>query len=85
MAYLQRLPVDIIKIDRAFVSGIGSAVGDTTIVNSVMQIANSLDLLVIGEGVETEEELRCLQGLGCELVQGYLLARPMPASAFDSK
>lgn len=80
LAYLQRLPIDVIKIDRAFITGIGSTSGDSTIVNSVMQIAKSLDLLVVAEGVETQAEYDCLQALGCDVIQGYLLARPMQDS-----
>jgi len=84
LAYLQRLPIDLIKIDRAFVTGIGSVAGDDAIVSSVMQIAKSLGLRVVAEGVETEPECASLIALGCEFIQGYLLARPMPASEIQA-
>lgn len=65
-----------IKIDQQFVQGLSSSVKQQTIVAKVIALAHSLGYLVIGEGVETEADFRALRGLGCDLAQGYLIARP---------
>jgi len=80
LAYLRRLPLDEVKIDRTFVDGLGTDPEDTAIVAAVISLAHALDHDVVAEGVETREQLERLRSLGCELVQGYLLARPMAAS-----
>jgi diguanylate cyclase (GGDEF)-like protein/PAS domain S-box-containing protein len=78
MSYLHRLPVDKLKIDRSFVSGVDGNVHNAAICESVLALARSFDLKVIAEGVETEGQLDWLRAHGCGEVQGYLLARPMP-------
>ena len=79
LSYLQRLPIDELKIDRSFVErlGLGPA---TAIVGSIVDLAHALGLSVVAEGIETEEQQALLRDLGCDLGQGYLLARPQPAS-----
>jgi diguanylate cyclase (GGDEF)-like protein/PAS domain S-box-containing protein len=79
LSYLKRFPVDTLKIDRSFVDGLGSDSQDTAIVHSVAALARALDLSVTGEGVETAAQHVLLQRLGCDLAQGYLYARPVPA------
>ena len=79
LAYLQRLDVDFLKIDRSFVSGLGEGSGDLVLCEAMIGLAHSLDLGVIAEGIETAEQRRLLQDLGCDLGQGYLLDRPMSA------
>ncbi|MGH9282694.1 MAG: EAL domain-containing protein, partial [Acidimicrobiales bacterium] len=81
LAYLRRLPLDEVKIDRSFVDGLATDPEDTAIVAAVISLAHALDRDVVAEGVETEEQLQKLRALGCELAQGYLLARPMPPAA----
>ncbi|MGH9179491.1 MAG: EAL domain-containing protein [Acidimicrobiales bacterium] len=81
LAYLRRLPLDEVKIDRSFVDGLATDPEDTAIVAAVISLAHALDRDVVAEGVETEEQLHKLRALGCELAQGYLLARPMPPGA----
>jgi EAL domain-containing protein (putative c-di-GMP-specific phosphodiesterase class I) len=81
MAYLKRFPVEALKIDRSFVSGLGQNPGDTSIVRAVIGLAHSLDLLAIAEGLETDAQLRELRTLGCDYAQGFLFGRPRPASA----
>ncbi|MCM5570136.1 EAL domain-containing protein [Burkholderiaceae bacterium FT117] len=75
---LQRLPVNELKIDRSFVTGIQKDRGNMTIVRSTIELGKQLGLKVVAEGVETAQEMRCLARLGCDEIQGYHLARPMP-------
>ena len=77
LSHLKRFPIDTLKIDRSFVQDISSDSGDTAIATAIIALARSLDLDVIAEGVETEGQLAVLRELGCDAVQGYLLARPM--------
>ncbi len=79
LAYLKRLPVSTIKIDQDFVRDILVDIDDLTITTGVLGIANAYRLPCIAEGAETEEHCEILLRLGCELVQGYGIARPMPA------
>lgn len=77
LARLRRLPLDGLKIDRSFVSGLGSAPVDTAIVEAVLTMAAALRLPAVAEGVETHEQARLLRNLGCPRSQGFLHGRPM--------
>jgi diguanylate cyclase (GGDEF)-like protein/PAS domain S-box-containing protein len=77
LAYLKRFPVDIVKVDRSFVDGLGEQANDTEIVKAVLALGQSLGILTIAEGVETQGQLDALRDLGCDCAQGYLLARPV--------
>jgi diguanylate cyclase (GGDEF)-like protein/PAS domain S-box-containing protein len=79
LAYLRRFPVDVLKIDRSFVSGLGKDLEDSAVVAAVVSLADTLGLTTIAEGVETRLQRDCLVGLGCSRAQGYLFARPAPA------
>ena len=78
LKYLKQYPFDTIKIDREFVEDLVSEPHDVAIVSALMAIAGSLDLRVVGEGVENVEQARALESLGCALMQGYLFAPPQP-------
>lgn len=80
LTYLKRFPVDILKIDRSFVSGLGQDREDRAIVASVVDLAHAFGLTTIAEGVETPVQLAELRSLGCEQGQGYLWSRPLPAA-----
>jgi diguanylate cyclase (GGDEF)-like protein/PAS domain S-box-containing protein len=82
LAYLRGNPVDVVKIDRAFVSGIDARPRDRAIVRAIIDLTHALGMTCVGEGVETSGELECLVELGCDQVQGYLIARPCPPSDF---
>jgi diguanylate cyclase (GGDEF)-like protein len=83
LAHLQRLPVDEIKIDKSFVIGMPTSADDTAIVASTISLAHALRLSVVAEGVENERVWQQLSELGCDVAQGYLISRPIPAERFD--
>jgi EAL domain-containing protein (putative c-di-GMP-specific phosphodiesterase class I) len=80
LAYLRRLPVEEVKIDRSFVRHMASEEGDHVIVRSTIDLASNLGLTVVAEGVEDGETLEQLAGLGCNEAQGYFISRPLPAA-----
>jgi len=77
---LQRLPVDVLKIDKAFVEDIGTGAKPGALVRAIVMMAHSLDLTVVAEGVENEVQRAFLERYGCDLYQGHLLTPPLPAS-----
>lgn len=79
LSHLKALPVDAVKIDRGFVQRLGASTDDLAIVKSIIGLAGSFGLGVVGEGVETPIAARTLVGLGCYRAQGFLIARPLPA------
>ena len=82
LGQLRRLPIDTLKIDQTFIAEIDSNEQDAAIVSAVVTMARSLGLRTVAEGAEKESHLAVLQRLGCDCVQGYVLARPMPAAQF---
>ena len=76
LAYLRRFPVDLLKVDRSFVSGVNGGTGDAAIVRGVIDLAHRLGLTAVAEGVESADQVATLRDLGCERAQGFLLGRP---------
>ncbi|BCY09488.1 bifunctional diguanylate cyclase/phosphodiesterase [Actinoplanes sp. L3-i22] len=82
MAYLQRLPVDELKIDRTFIRDMAGDREKAVLVSTMITLGHNLGLSVVAEGAETEQDVAVLRDLGCDIVQGYYFARPMPAGEF---
>jgi len=80
LAYLAKLPVDTLKIDRSFVTDMTAGPEGLALVSTIINLAHSLKLRVVGEGVESEEQSRLLRLLDCDEMQGYLIGRPVPAA-----
>ncbi len=85
LSYLTDLPVDIVKIDRSFVSRLGVISADVVLVEAVIRLSHELGLTVIAEGVETQEQLDVLRSLDADAAQGYLFARPAPLEVILSQ
>jgi diguanylate cyclase (GGDEF)-like protein len=79
LSHLKELPVNVLKIDKSFVQNMGTNDEDDAIVRSTIELAHSIGLLVVAEGVESEDILERLRALGCDLAQGYCLSMPVPA------
>jgi EAL domain-containing protein (putative c-di-GMP-specific phosphodiesterase class I) len=79
LAYLQQFPIDMLKIDRSFVSDMARS--GSSLAAAIVQIAHTLGLVPIAEGVETDAQVAALRDLGCDLAQGFLLGRPLDADA----
>jgi diguanylate cyclase (GGDEF)-like protein/PAS domain S-box-containing protein len=79
LSYLTRLPLDVLKVDRSFVGGLGVEPRDTAITEAIVAMSQALSMGVVGEGVETKLQLAELTRLGCDLAQGYYFSRPVPA------
>lgn len=82
IAYLRELPVDVLKIDRSYISGLTESDKDAALVSAMIALGQRLSLKIIAEGVETPEQLTALQALGCDAFQGYLVSQPVPNEAF---
>jgi EAL domain-containing protein (putative c-di-GMP-specific phosphodiesterase class I) len=80
LAYLKRFTADTLKLDRSFVAGLPQGADDLAITEAVLALAQRLRMTVVAEGVETAAQLQVLKRLGCDMVQGYHLGRPMPAA-----
>jgi EAL domain-containing protein (putative c-di-GMP-specific phosphodiesterase class I) len=78
LGQLRSFPVDMIKVDRSFVQGVEDEAKDAAITANLITLAHALGLLAIAEGIESDSQLASLRGLGCDLAQGYLFARPLP-------
>lgn len=81
LAYLQRFPVDVLKIDKAFIDSVARGGNDAALARTILTLAEMLQLSTVAEGIEEADQLAQLRGLGCEMGQGYLFARPLEAEA----
>jgi diguanylate cyclase (GGDEF)-like protein len=79
---LHQLPVDVLKIDRAFISALDHDARMETLVQAIIDMGHAMDLLIVAEGVETERQAQLLRDWGCDYLQGFLFCRPMPVSDF---
>ena len=85
LSYLKRFAIDKLKIDRSFVADLPHDLNDASITQAIVSLARNLELRVVAEGVENEEQLLFLHGIGCHAFQGYFGARPEDAVAFAQR
>ncbi|HWR07342.1 putative bifunctional diguanylate cyclase/phosphodiesterase [Sporomusa sp.] len=85
LTYLKRLPITVLKMDKAFVDDIGAGGIDAAITGSIIDLAHQIGLTVVAEGVETERQLSYLAQEKCDIIQGYLISRPLPPAEFLNK
>jgi EAL domain-containing protein (putative c-di-GMP-specific phosphodiesterase class I) len=83
LGYLQRFPLDKLKIDRSFVAALGSSANGGVIIQAIVALGRALGLSITVEGVETEQQRVLLRLAGCDEMQGYLFAKPAPAKVID--
>ena len=81
MNYLTKMPIDTLKIDKSFIDNICNSSKDSFIAESIIQLAHSLDIKVVAEGVEQEEQLMLLRAQRCDIVQGFVYSPPLHPSA----
>ena len=84
LAYLRRFPIDMLKVAREFVDGLGRDAHDDVITRAIVELANTLGLLTVAEGIETTQQSETLAALGCDIAQGYLFSRPIEADAVSA-
>jgi EAL domain-containing protein (putative c-di-GMP-specific phosphodiesterase class I) len=80
LATLRHFPVDMIKVDRSFVQGVERDAKDTAITTHAVALAHALGLVAVAEGIETDGQLAHMRAVGCDVGQGYLFSRPVPAA-----
>jgi diguanylate cyclase (GGDEF)-like protein/PAS domain S-box-containing protein len=85
LSYLAKLPVDALKIDRSFIVEMTHGPEGLTLVNTIIALAHGLNLMVVAEGVETDEQFRLLRLLGCNEMQGFFFSKPIPAELFEAR
>ena len=83
MSILRQLPIDVMKVDRSFVVGLGTDDGAMAVTHAIVALARSLRLHLVAEGIETEAQAEVLRSMGCDELQGYLFSRPLQADQFE--
>ena len=78
LSHLQRMPVDILKIDRSFITALNDGGQSRELLQAILGVGQSLSLTVVAEGIEEHNQLNALQEMGCQMAQGYLLGHPQP-------
>jgi EAL domain-containing protein (putative c-di-GMP-specific phosphodiesterase class I) len=84
LSYLKSLPIDYLKIDRSFITGITKSSQDAAIIDSIISLSHTLSLKVVAEGVEDEQQLKALKEMGCDEIQGFYYAKPMSATGLEA-
>lgn len=84
LSYLKRFPLNILKVDKSFVDGLPQDEEDISISSAIINLAHSLNMQVIAEGVETKEQLTFLKEQGCNMVQGYYYSKPLPIHELEA-
>jgi EAL domain-containing protein (putative c-di-GMP-specific phosphodiesterase class I) len=84
LSYLKKFHIDYLKIDQSFVSGLSEDSNDKALCEAIIVMAHKLGMMVIAEGIETEQQLEILREAHCDFGQGYLFSRPIPAEEFES-
>jgi len=79
LGYLQRFPVDVLKVDKTFIDGLGRGPQESVLAQGIIALGTSLSLRTVAEGIEEPEQLERLREMGCEFGQGFFLSRPLPA------
>jgi len=85
LSYVNKLPIDKIKIDKSLIMNLEKNYKNLMIIKSIINMSHSLNIKIIAEGIETEEQFRILNELGCDFIQGYLIGKPMEAADFEHK
>ena len=84
LTYLKRLPIQVVKIDKSFIDDATAEFGSVAILGTMIELAHELGLQVVAEGVESESQLKVLAERRCDMIQGYLISRPLPAAKLSS-
>ena len=84
LTYLKRLPIQVVKIDKSFIDDATAEFGSTAILGTMIDLAHELGLQVVAEGVESESQLQVLAERRCDMIQGYLISRPLPAAKLSA-
>ena len=82
---LRKMPIDVLKLDRVFLEDFGDNKSEEIIVSSIVNMAKQMDIIVLCEGVETEEQAEFLERIGCDLMQGYYFSRPVDVKKFNEQ
>jgi EAL domain-containing protein (putative c-di-GMP-specific phosphodiesterase class I) len=82
LSYLAELPVKTLKIDRSFIAKLVDSESNTRVVQAIIALGKAMELNIVAEGVETDQQYAIVRKLGCDLVQGFFIAQPMPAERF---